>query len=193
MQPQWVGCCHGGAKSNKQSRRVAAAVVVHCPIFCWQIKSPEPLNAVVLLDEHKIRGGRVSSPGPAPPLHSHQFASSRAKGPGLALRVAKGEYCRVWREQAGRVGISGPVLYSGRVCAGGRGAALTGGVLNAPKLTQDWPRGKAFPTVGRARRIAVPLTQSTSSSRASVSVVGALLRYTVSGLVRAALAQHLSL
>lgn len=198
VQPQWVGCCHGGAKSNKQSRRVAAAVVVHCPIFCWQIKSPEPLNAVVLLDEHKIRGGRVSSPGPAPQGQLPRYIATGspaqgAKGPGLALRVAKGEYCRVWREQAGRVGIAGPVLDSGRVCAGGRGAALTGGVLNAPKLTQDWPRGKAFPTVGRARRIAVPFTQSTVHPPLVQVCLLQVLYCAVSGLVRAALAQRLSL
>lgn len=173
VQPQWVGCCHGGARSSRQSRRVAAAVVVQCPIFCWQIKSPEPLNAVMLLDEPKIRGGRVSSPGPTPQgqlprystSHSHQFASSRARGPGLPPsgqdRVLQG---------LARTGRScrHPVLkYCRRVCASGRGAALAGGVLNAAKLTQDWPRGRAFPT-GWQGQVAVPLTQSLSSSRASV-------------------------
>lgn len=98
------------------------------------------LNAVVLLDEHKIHGGRVSSPVPTPPRHSHQFANSRAKGPGLALRVAKAEYCRVWREQAGRVAISGPEF------ASGRGAVLAGGVLNPatdPRLAKG-PRGQGL-------------------------------------------------
>lgn len=140
-QPQQVGCCQGGARSNKQSRRVAAAVVVQCRICCWQIKSPEALNAVMLLDEHKIRGGRVSSPWPAPrgqfPMAnsptSHQFASSRAKT----------EHCRGWREQAGRLSIAG----SRRVWASGEAPCSLlagGGVLKAATLTQDWARGQAY-------------------------------------------------
>lgn len=192
-------CSHNGwaavkvvpGAASSQSRRVAAAVVVQCPIFCWQIKSPEALNAAMLLDEHKIRGGRVSSPRPTPPLHSHQFASSRAREPGLALRVAKPEYCRVWREQAGRVAIAGPVLHCSTVgeSASGRRAAVAGGVLNAATLAQDWPRGKAFPTGWQGQAYSGAFNaEFMLVSRKCVCCRCS----TVSGLVRAALALHLS-
>ncbi|UKZ67407.1 uncharacterized protein TrAtP1_008568 [Trichoderma atroviride] len=151
VQPQWVGCCHGGAKSSRQSRRVAAAVVVQCPIFCWQIKSPEPLNAAMLLDEHKIRGGRVSSPEPAPqgqlpPLqYIHRIAtSSPAQGP-----KGQGSLPEWPRRNIAGSGENRQVVLCCTVVgesAPAEEVPRSGGVLNAAKLTQDWPRGKAFPT-----------------------------------------------
>jgi hypothetical protein len=146
VQPQWVGCCQGGARSSKQSRRVAAAVVVQCAILCWQIKSPEAPNAVMLLDEHKIRGSRVSSPVPTLPT-SQQFASSRDQGP--KGQGSLSEWPRpniagsVENRQVVQLLLVVYIVHSSRrVRASGRGAALTGGVLNAAKLAQDWARGQ---------------------------------------------------
>lgn len=150
VQPQWV--CQSGAgarcrSSPEGSPRLPEGHGSRHPrlSLCWQIKSPEALNAA-LLDEHKIRGDGVGSPWPAPPPDTR---GSPAQGSRRTLQgpARKGRSC-----------IAG----SRRVCVGGSSAALAGRWWWCAECSQAGPRlakgPRRFRRTGRAGLIAVPLT-----------------------------------
>lgn len=89
---------------------------------------------------------RTSSPGPTPPLqYIHRIAtSSPAQGP-----KGQGSLPEWPRRNIAGSGENRQVVLCCTVVgesAPAEEVPRSGGVLNAAKLTQDWPRGKAFPT-----------------------------------------------
>ncbi|KAL6890736.1 hypothetical protein GGI43DRAFT_217434 [Trichoderma evansii] len=196
--PQWwaargslpVKAVPRAASSPEGSPRLSEGYGSRHPIcnLYWQIKSPEARNAVLLLDEHKIRGDRVGSPLPAPPPDR----GSPSPGPKAQGSPSGQAGTLQGLARTGRSCIAG----SRRVCASGRGAALAGRWWCAECSQADLRLAKGprrIRRVGRAWLIAVPLTQPLSSSRTSLLGVGALSALSaLSALVRAAPAQQFS-